>query len=153
MQNAKCKMQKFGREEPTLNVALYVADEREGWRVNEDTPGQNLRERTTQYARRIIRLYVALPKTTLAKVLGKQLLRSGTSVGANYRECCRGRSKAEFIAKMGDCLKELDETAYWLELLVCEELLSAQTLAPLRDETKQLVAIFVSSMNRAKSAD
>jgi len=60
----------------------------------------------------------ALPKTTVAQVLGKQMLRSGTSVGANYREANRARSKVEFISKMGDCLKELDETAYWLELLV-----------------------------------
>ena len=153
MQKSECRMQKSGESQPTEEVPLYATGEQAGWRVNEGATGPNLRARTTPYARRIIRLYVALPKTTLAQVLGKQFLRSGTSVGANCRECCRGRSKAEFIAKLGDCLKELDETAYWLELLVCEELLSAQLLAPLREETNQLISIFVSSLNRAKSAD
>ena len=72
----------------------------------------DLAVRTKAFARRIIRLYIALPKETLAQVLGKQVLRSGTSVGANYREARRGRSKAEFSAKIGECLKEADETAY-----------------------------------------
>lgn len=62
-------------------------------------------------------MYVALPKSTLAQVLGKQVLRSGTSVGANYREAFRGRSRAEFVAKMGDCLKEIEETLYWIDLI------------------------------------
>ncbi len=72
----------------------------------------DLKERTKQFALRIIRLFGSLPKATVAQVLGKQLLRSGTSVGANYRETHRGRSKAEFIAKCGDSLRELEETAY-----------------------------------------
>ena len=83
----------------------------------------DLAVRTKNFARRIIRLYSALPKETLAQVLGKQLLRSGTSIGANYREARRGRSKAEFVSKIGDCLKEADETAYWLELVSEETLL------------------------------
>ena len=75
------------------------------------------------FARRIIRLYAALPKNNVvAQVLGKQMLRSGTSVGANYREAHRARSKAEFISKIGDCLKEADETLYWLELILEESL-------------------------------
>ena len=78
---------------------------------------KDLAARTKDFARRIIRLYAALPKETVAQVLGKQVLRSGTSVGANYREASRGRSKAEFISKIGDCLKEIEETEYWLELL------------------------------------
>ena len=73
---------------------------------------KDLRERTTRFALRVIKMYSSLPRSTVAKVLGKQVLRSGTSVGANYREATRGRSRAEFIAKMGDCLKELDETIY-----------------------------------------
>ena len=74
---------------------------------------KDLRPRTKMFARRIIRLYVALPKTQpAAQVLGKQMLRSGTSVGTNYREADRARSKAEFISKIGDCLKEADETLY-----------------------------------------
>jgi len=75
----------------------------------------DLPERTKAFALRVIRMYTALPKTTEAQVLGKQVLRSGTSVGANYREANRARSRAEFTAKVGDCLKELDETAYWME--------------------------------------
>lgn len=75
---------------------------------------KDLRDRTKQFALRIIEMFSLIPKTTEAQVLGKQLLRSGTSVGANYREAYRGRSKAEFIAKCGDSLRELEETAYWL---------------------------------------
>jgi len=77
----------------------------------------DLADRTKLYARRIIRLVSALPKNTVAQVLGTQVLRSRTSVGANYRGASRARSRAEFIAKMGDCLKELSESEYWLELL------------------------------------
>jgi four helix bundle protein len=77
----------------------------------------DLKERTKAFAILVIRMFSSLPKTTEAQVLGKQVLRSGTSVGANYREACRARSKAEFIAKLGDCLKELDESSYWFELL------------------------------------
>ena len=83
-----------------------------------DREETDLRERTKEFALRIVRMFSAVPKTTEAQVLGKQVLRSGTSVGANYREAYRGRSKAEFIAKCGDSLRELEETAYWLELLV-----------------------------------
>ena len=71
----------------------------------------DLRERTTEFALRIVRMFSALPKMTEAQVLGKQVLRSGTSVRANYREAFRGRSKAEFISKCGDALRELEETA------------------------------------------
>lgn len=88
---------------------------------------KDLKERTRAFALRVIKLYSALPKDEVAQVLGKQLLRSGTSVGANYREAHRGRSKAEFIAKMGDCLKELDESTYWLDLLGSAEVISACT--------------------------
>ena len=77
---------------------------------------RDLRLRTKEFAIRVIRMYSTLPKSNEAQVLGKQVLRSGTSVGANYREACRARSKAEFVAKLGDCLKELDETSYWFEL-------------------------------------
>jgi four helix bundle protein len=79
---------------------------------------KDLRDRTKQVAMRILEMFSVIPKSTQAQVLGKQVLRSGTSVGANYREAYRGRSKAEFVAKCGDSLRELEETAYWLELLV-----------------------------------
>jgi len=110
----------------------------------------DLKVRTKEYARRIIRLYVALPKETVAQVLGKQALRSGTSVGANYREANRARSKAEFLAKMGDCLKELDETEYWLELLVDENVVGVTKMSSLLDETSQLIAIFVTIINKSR---
>ena len=111
----------------------------------------DLRERTFAYARRIVRLYCALPKNELARILGKQFLRSGTSVGANYREAYRSRSRAEFLAKTGDCLKEIEETDYWLELLEAEEIVKASRLESLRDETRQLLAIFVSITKTTKN--
>ena len=117
-----------------------------------EAPARDLRERTKAFALRIIRTYSALPKTTEAQVLGKQVLRSGTSVGANYREACRGRSKAEFVSKVGDCLKELDETAYWLELLVESKVMPAASLDALRDETDQLLAIFTTVAKNAKTS-
>jgi four helix bundle protein len=110
----------------------------------------DLRERTKSFALRVVRLFSTLPKTTEAQVLGKQVLRSGTSIGANYREAFRGRSKAEFIAKCGDCLREIEETAYWLELLVEANIVSAGKLAPLRREIDELTAIFVTIIKRSK---
>lgn len=110
----------------------------------------DLRERTKEFALRIVRLFSSLPKTTEAQVLGKQVLRSGTSVGANYREAYRARSKAEFIAKCGDCLREVDETAYWLELLVASGIVSAEKLQPLRQECEELTAIFVTILKTSK---
>ncbi|HSY17847.1 MAG TPA: four helix bundle protein [Candidatus Acidoferrales bacterium] len=111
---------------------------------------KDLAARTKDFARRIIRLYVALPKETAAQVLGKQVLRSGTSVGANYREANRARSKAEFISKIGDCLKEADETSYWLELLLEEKMFPESRLAPLLKEIDELVAILVTISKRAR---
>jgi four helix bundle protein len=110
----------------------------------------DLADRTKHYARRIIRMVSALPKSVVAQVLGKQVLRSGTSVGANYREASRARSKAEFIAKMGDCLKELGESEYWLDLLSEENVVSPAKLAPLLEETRELIAIFVASIKTAR---
>jgi four helix bundle protein len=78
------------------------------------------------------------------------VLRSGTSLGANYREAYRGRSKPEFTSKCGDCLKEIEETGYWLELLVDSGIASDNKLAPLRDETRELIAIFVTIVKRSK---
>src|SRR6478736_1113127 len=101
----------------------------------------DLRDRTKAFALRVIKMYSALPKTEEARVLGKQVLRSGTSVGANYREAHRSRSKAEFISKIGDSLKEADETLYWLELLPEENILPARRLTPLVAEANELVAI------------
>lgn len=95
-------------------------------------------------------MFTALPKTTEAQILGKQLLRSGTSIGANYREAHRGRSKNEFIAKCGDSLREAEETAYWLELLVEANIVPAIKLEPLRKESDELIAIFIAIIRRSK---
>ena len=111
----------------------------------------DLRTRTKQLAIRVIRLYSALPNTNVAQVLGKQLLRSGTSVGAHYREGCRARSKAEFISKLEGGLQELEETAYWLELQMEGEVVLADKLRSLQQETNELTAIFVTCVKKAKS--
>lgn len=109
-----------------------------------------LKERTKQFALRIIRLVNALPKNYAADVLGKQLLRAATSVGANYRAACRGRSKAEFIAKLGIVIEEADECGYWLELLVDSGLMPKEKLEPLLTEANELTAIFVASIKTLK---
>lgn len=111
----------------------------------------DLRTRTKDFALRVIRLYSSLPKSTLAQVLGKQFLRSGTSVGANYREAYRARSKAEFIAKVGDCLKEIEETGYWFELVVDSQLVTQEKMQSLQAECNELTAIFVTSIKKAKA--
>lgn len=112
--------------------------------------GKDLPERTYQYGRRIVGVFEALPETKLAHTLGLQLLRSGTSVGANYREADRARSKPEFIAKMGDSLKELDESSFWLRHIADSRLVAAERLQPLRDETDELIRIFVTIIKNAK---
>ena len=111
----------------------------------------DFRDRTKSFALRVINMFTALPKTDEARVLGKQVLRSGTSVGANYREAQRARSKPEFIAKIGDCLKELDESAYWLELLTDSGIVPAAKLTSLCGECDQLLAIFTTISKKAKS--
>jgi four helix bundle protein len=95
-------------------------------------------------------MFSALPKTTEAQVIGRQVLRSGTSVGANYREAYRARSKAEFVSKCGESLRELEETAYWLELLMDANCAEPETLLPLRQECDELTAIFVTILKRSK---
>src|SRR5262245_33129291 len=91
-------------------------------------PDGDLQRRTKQFAMRIIRLVERLPNTRTADVIGRQLLRSGTSVGANYRSACRARSPAEFCAKMGIVEEEADESGYWIELLVESGLVKAHLL-------------------------
>jgi four helix bundle protein len=116
--------------------------------IARETRVQPLRERTKAYALRIIKVYRSLPRTTEAQVIGKQLLRSGTSVGANYREGYRARSDAEMLAKFGICIQELDESAYWMELLIESEIVKASALTLLLDEANQLIAIFTASVKR-----
>jgi four helix bundle protein len=113
---------------------------------------EDLKPRTKAFALRVIRMYSKLLKNdAVAQVLGKQVLRSGTSVGANYREASRGRSKAGFISKIGDCLKEIEETGYWLELLVESGCVASSRMVGLLDETRQLIAIFTTIDKNSKS--
>ncbi|WP_353567959.1 four helix bundle protein [Haloferula sargassicola] len=115
-----------------------------------DEVPRDLGERTTEFALRIVKMFSALPKTDEARTLGRQVLRSGTSMGANYREARRARSTAEFISKIGDCLKEADETDYWLELLVRGGMVPEAKISALRDETNQLIAILTMVSKSAK---
>jgi len=111
---------------------------------------QDLRKRTRDYALRIVKLYAALPNSTVAQVLGKQVLRSGTSVGAQYREGCRAKSNADFINKIEGALQELDETQYWLELIAETKLVKAERMSALHEETEELIAMFVAMAKGVK---
>ncbi len=110
----------------------------------------DLKDRTRDFALRMIRLYASLPKREVAHVIGRQVLRSGTSVGANYREGIRSRSAAEYAAKLNNSVMELEETLYWLELLEGSGEIRAKQLVNLKDEASQLTAIFVSLIKKAK---
>lgn len=111
----------------------------------------DLKVRTKRFALSIIQAYASLPKSAVAQVLGKQFLRSGTSVGANYREASRARSDAEFSAKIGDCLKELEETVYWLELAIESRASSVEAFDPIIKEATELIAIFTTIDKKVKS--
>ena len=111
----------------------------------------DLRMRTRSFALRIVRLYTSLPKTAEAQVLGKQLLRSGTSVGAHYHEATRSRSNAEFISKIEAGLQELEETVYWLNLLIDSGIIKKEQLSELCNEAEELTAIFVASVKTVKN--
>ncbi len=113
---------------------------------------EELRARTKMFAIRIVKLYQALPKTTEAQVLGKQLLRSGTSVAANYRAACRGRSRAEWLAKIGIVVEEADETVFWLEMLADCGVISTERLKSLTEESEELVSIFGATKHTARKA-
>ena len=113
---------------------------------------EELKRRTKTFAIRIIRLVEALPNTSTARVIGNQLLRSGTSVGANYRAACRARSQAEFISKIGVVEEEADESVYWLELLIEAAVLPPTKVQDLLDEANELTAIFAASGRTAKAS-
>ena len=112
---------------------------------------EDLKARTRRFALRVIRLFSALPKRMEAQVIGKQLLRSATSVGAHYREAMRSRSDAEFISKLEVGIQELKETAYWMELIVEAELLPLKRLSDLMTEADELTAILVTCVKNVKS--
>ena len=109
-----------------------------------------MKQRTRAFALRVVHLVESLPPSRTADVIGKQLLRCGTSVGANYRASCRAKSSADFIAKMGIVEEEADETIYWIELLVESGLLKKSRVAELLDEANQIVAIVASSIRTAR---
>ena len=114
----------------------------------------DLRRRTSVFALAIVRFYVALPKTTEAQILGKQVLRSGTSVGAHYREAYRSRSDAKFISKVEVALQELEETLYWMELLRDSGASGSVSQTQMQDivnEADQLIAIFTACVKNVKN--
>lgn len=114
---------------------------------------KELKQRTKQFALRVIKLVDALPKTTVGRAIANQLMRAGTSVGANYRAACRSRSKAEFIAKIGTVEEEADESAYWMELIIESGLMKPALVHSLLQEANELVAIMASSrISASKSA-
>ncbi len=115
-----------------------------------DERDRDLQARTKRFALRVIKVFTALKKNDLSLVLGRQMLRSGTSVGAHYREACRARSTAEFISKLEVGIQERSETGYWLELIVDSKILPEKSLRLLIDETEQLLAILVTSVRTAK---
>jgi len=104
-----------------------------------------LKKRTKRFGLRIIKLVNALPRTIAGRAIGGQLVRAGTSVGANYRAACRSRSKAEFIARLGVVEEEADESGFWLETIVESELMKSKLIEPLMKEANELVAIMTSS--------
>ena len=112
---------------------------------------QDLKKRLKQYALRIIKLYETLPKNGAVHIISHQLVRSGTSPGAQYYEACRAKSNADFISKIEGALQEFDESSYWLDLLIEGGFVKENKLKPLCDETNELISIFVTMVLRAKS--
>ena len=108
-----------------------------------------LKARTKQFALRVMKLVAAFPKNMEGQTIANQLIRSGTSVGANYRAACRARSKAEFIAKLGIVEEEADESAFWMELIIDGKLMDKKLVEPLLQETNELVAIMAASRKSA----
>jgi four helix bundle protein len=113
---------------------------------------QELLQRTKTYALRMIKAVRALPKDDVAKVLGRQLLRSGTSVGANYRAACRAKSSADFLNKLKIVEEECDESLYWMELLVESEILPLRRLESLMGEGDEILALIVAAIKSTRAA-
>ncbi len=110
---------------------------------------QDLKERTKNFALRVIKLVQSLPKTDVGRVVGNQLLRSGTAVAANYRAACRSRSKSEFIAKIGTVVEESDESCFWMEIITEVPLLKKSLVDNLYNEAREITAIMFSTRNSA----
>ena len=145
MRSAECGVRSA---ECGTNGGSLEANKQKGTRVNYE----NLKNRTKRFALQVIDVVESLPNDRTCKVLGNQLLRSGTSVGANYRAACRAKSTADFIAKFGIVEEEADECGYWLDLLVTAGKLSAKSAAPLLQEAGEITAIAVASINTARKS-
>jgi four helix bundle protein len=113
---------------------------------------EEFKRRTKSLSLRFIRLIEALPKTHTAEVIGRQLLRCGTSIGANYRAACRAKSSRDMIAKLKIVEEEADESLYWMELLIEAELVAPQRLQDLMNETEQILAMTVTSIKTLRSS-
>jgi four helix bundle protein len=112
---------------------------------------EELRGRTKQFALRMIKVAAALPQTSTGRVIENQMVKSGTSVGANYRATCRARSDAEFKSKLHIVLEEADESAFWLEIIIESNLIKASKIQPLLNEANELTAIFAKSFQTVKN--
>jgi four helix bundle protein len=112
---------------------------------------EQLRDRTKGFALRVIRLFRHLPKSAEAQIIGKQLLRSATSVAANYRAACRAKSRADFACKIATVLEESDESVFWVELLMEGNIVPAEKLDNLLSESRALTAIFTASRNTSRA--
>jgi four helix bundle protein len=123
---------------------MWSNDKGKGMNANE------MKKRTSTFALRIIKLVETLPRSRTSDVIGRQLVRSGTSVGANYRAACRAKSPADFISKMGTVEEETDESIYWMELLVEATLAESEEVQPLLQEADELLAITVASIRTAR---
>jgi len=112
---------------------------------------KQMKNRTKEYAKRIISLCRSLPETNEGRRIGDQLFRAGTSVGANYRAACRARSKAEFVAKLGTVLEEADETVYWLEIISETKIMDSSRLISLMKEGDEIISILVATLNTSRT--
>ena len=112
---------------------------------------RDLKERTKQFALGVLNLVDALPPTVKGRLISQQLVKAGTSVGANYRAACRARSKSEFVAKLGTVIEEADESAFWLELIMEGRILRREQVAPLWQETGEIIAIMTQSRKTAEA--
>ncbi len=153
MRNSKCGMQ--NAEWGIKKNKCRMENENPKSEFGAESVGLNmvqgdLKNRTKRFALEIIKVTESLPKGRTAEIVARQLLRAGTSAGANYRSACRARSTADFISKMGIVEEELDESSYWMELLVESEILKPATVESLLKETDELLSITVASINTAK---
>ncbi len=111
----------------------------------------DLLDRTKKFALRIIKLVKSLPNDVVSQTIGRQLIRSGTSIAANYRAACRARSKAEFVSKLGIVVEEADESIFWVEMLIESEVVIPKKVEDLKNETNEILSIMITSIKSAKN--